>query len=283
MFLLLLPLAAHTQELLRGKVVDAHSGTGISYATIGLIQQNRGTNANESGEFSIRCDDPHKDSLIISCIGYQTRKLPVSDLRSDRLVMLSKSDSRLPTIIVKDRWVNEELGSFNAIKNHYLTSNGYQSQIARKLTASVAGTWLRSVKLQSDRNGVRSRFRVRVYDINPFNDGPGNELTDTLIEVNGRGGLTTINLSSYRIWLPRKDFFVAIEWLHIPFNELKHYEGSKGSKTDYFFLYKPKICFAKETASRDKDIWYLNYSGFWTPMVHGRDKNGISIAATVSR
>jgi hypothetical protein len=102
-FLLFLPFYSHSQTVFSGKVVEGCTGKVIPYATVGLIKQNVGTNANEQGEFSISCKQPDRDSLIVSCIGYTTICLPVKDLSTNPVLSLSVNEKRLRTVVIKNQ------------------------------------------------------------------------------------------------------------------------------------------------------------------------------------
>src|SRR5688572_422890 len=125
---LLFPFFCHSQEFFSGKVVELSSGKAIPYATIGLVRQNTGTSANEQGEFRISCKNPGQDSLLISCVGYNTIIVPVNYLRTNSVLALALNEKRLKPVVVKNQWIHKEVGSFRVDNNNRLTSNGYQSQ-----------------------------------------------------------------------------------------------------------------------------------------------------------
>jgi hypothetical protein len=100
---LLLPLYSQAQTILSGKVVEAATGSPIPYASIGLVKQNAGTNANENGEFRITCSRPDGDSLFISCVGYATIRLSARDLLSKQVLALSTYEKRLRPLIIKNQ------------------------------------------------------------------------------------------------------------------------------------------------------------------------------------
>ena len=76
-----------------------------------------------------------------------------------------------------------------------------------------------------------------------------------------------IDLEKYDIILPEKDFFVAIEWIKIPYNESKmkiKYNGKKIIQTQY----SPSIFFKERNDNSSDfinplDIWQLTYQGKW--------------------
>jgi hypothetical protein len=260
-FFLLLPISSYAQVIFNGKVVENFTGNAIPYATIGLVKQNVGTNANEKGEFIIASKQPDIDTLIISCIGYTTVRLPVKELKANPTVSLTVSEKRLRTVVIKNKWTYGEVGKYNGYKDCF-TSNGYQSQVAKKFTAPFANTFLEAVQIRTTKSQGESMFRLRIYDVDSLTKGPGEELTDTLIQVNAQKGMTLIDMSPYQVWLPRNYFFVAIEWLLIPFNEHRFSAKYEGSKQE-FLNYNPCICFTTDPPSVPDEMWGLAYSGKW--------------------
>jgi len=278
-FILFLPFGIHAQVILSGKIVENSSGKVIPFATIGLIKQNTGTNANEQGEFTISCKQPELDSLIISCIGYITIRLPVKNLGSSPVIELPVKEKRLKTIVIQNKWTYGEVGHYKGYTDYCLTSNGYQSQVAKKLTAPFANACLQAVNIRSSKNGGKSMIRIHVYDFDSVTKGPGEELTDTVIQASLKKGMNSIDLAPYQIYLPGKDFFVSVEWLLIPFNENRYSAMYEGKKQD-FLNYYPCICFTKDPPSGTAEIWSLAYSGRWNPSFPNK-KLGLAISATI--
>ena len=278
---LLFPFSGYTQEIIKGKIIDGSTGNGIAYATIGLVKQNTGTNANEQGEFTISCQQPDLDSLIISCVGYVTNRASVKDFKADPVLTLVFNIKRLKPVVIKSKWTFSEVGTSKKTLGYGLTSTGSQSQAATKLTAPSANTFLQTLNIRTSKYGGEGKFRVHVFDFDSASKGPGDELTDTVIEVNSKPGITTIDMLPYQISIPGKDFFVSIEWLRIPFNAKLSTALYEGKSTEHL-TYSPHVCFTKEPQSSPDEIWGLAYSGKWYPMTDKKYfPNSLAISATL--
>ena len=277
--LLLSPLFGHAQILLKGKVLNKESGNPIPYATVGLKKQNSGTNADEQGFFTIASQHPNQDSLIISCVGYITMHIAVSDAICRPEIFLSASAKTLRTVIVKDKWTYKEAGTYKKHQEYCYTTSGFQWQVAKKMSAPSANAQLQSLHVRlSKHNNGSSMFRLHIYQFDSLTRGPGKELTDTVIEVRSTVGMVSVDMTPYQIELPDKDFFVSLEWLRIPFNE--NYRNTKFEGKDTISLtYRPCIGFTRD-ASRSEEIWYLNYTGIWYRMQHEYPYS-LAISATV--
>lgn len=68
-----------SQSMIRGKVVEAKSGSGIPYANMGFGQT--GTASLDDGTFLLKVDHAQRNErLKVSCIGYQSRTLLIDSL-----------------------------------------------------------------------------------------------------------------------------------------------------------------------------------------------------------
>ena len=83
LLLFLLPISAFSQTTYKGSIINKRTKEKISFATIGLVCENTGLNADENGEFNLpaKVSNPN-DTLIISNVGFETLKVPVSKLTS---------------------------------------------------------------------------------------------------------------------------------------------------------------------------------------------------------
>ncbi|OON70004.1 carboxypeptidase-like regulatory domain-containing protein [Hymenobacter sp. CRA2] len=77
-----IPLAAAAQHL-AGRVVAAGSEQPVPFATVGIKGQPVGTTADEAGRFAFApaASLSATDSVVISCVGYRSLRLPAAALR----------------------------------------------------------------------------------------------------------------------------------------------------------------------------------------------------------
>ncbi len=78
---------------LTGKIVESQSGDPVVYAGVGLLGRSYGTISNEDGEFVLKV--PTKDigdTLGITSMGYETKKIPVYQLLGNELTIRLQTD-----------------------------------------------------------------------------------------------------------------------------------------------------------------------------------------------
>ncbi len=93
-------LFTHSQEI-AGGVADAETGEPIAYASVGVVEQSLGTLIDSAGHFSLNVPFQHDDdTLRMSCIGYQSLPMIVTEARGSDLFSLKASGSLLPEVVV---------------------------------------------------------------------------------------------------------------------------------------------------------------------------------------
>jgi len=103
-----LPFEVSAQEQflsLTGKIVNAQTGLPIPYANIQLKSKGTGTISNTAGEFIFKVATPSlPDSIVISCMGYQRRTLPILPAGfTDKHIPLTPAVLELKEVSVKVR------------------------------------------------------------------------------------------------------------------------------------------------------------------------------------
>jgi hypothetical protein len=114
-----------------------------------------------------------------------------------------------------------------------------------------------------------TKFRIRVYDIDPVTNGPGRDLcTEVIEESKSVGSQVTKNLKKYNIIIPNKVFFIAIEWLRDYYNggysiSYKFDENKPTKQVNY----RPAIGISPITGKK-LNIWALNFKREWQPFTY---------------
>jgi len=93
------------QVFIKGKIADSESGEGVSFAHIGICYKSIGTVANDNGDYEFRIPDHVlDDTLCATAIGYETFKIPVSELKGlfNFDIQLNPQTSILDNILIID-------------------------------------------------------------------------------------------------------------------------------------------------------------------------------------
>jgi CarboxypepD_reg-like domain len=278
-FLLMLSsLFSFGQKSFNGNIINKVTKEKIPFVTIGLAKENIGINADEDGFFTLISNKKFpNDTLIISCVGYETFKIILRDSGFEfKDIELSELKLKLTEVVInsKKNWETIILNDFKKCGNNYISSNGFQTQIARHFQTNIENSKLEEIRIcrLSHRlfGNDKSKFRIRIYAI---------DLCGEVIEVTTNSKTVVVNLSKYKIRIPNRDFFVAVEWLIIPFNESKTRSIRNGIKEEHI-SYKPSISFTDDNLDKSS-IWMLDYKNVWRLMFGGLKTANILISAKI--
>ena len=208
------------------RVVDASSGQPIPYASIGVCNRPLGTVADAQGSFLLsRIGAADTDTLVISCVGYVSRKLLAKQLPSETTLRLIPQTTKLADVVVRGRKPKRILLGHNWVSA--FTMLGFYTQadtvphirLGRELGPVLKikhPTQLESFHLFTSGRGFKTvTFRLNIY---AMQDGePQHSLLrqDIIFTVNGQQrAWTEIDLRPYNILLAGPQEIVATaQWL----------------------------------------------------------------------
>jgi len=259
---LLFSCIAQAQQLYSGSVVNVVTGKGIPFVSLGFIRANSGTTSDGQGKFSIEASPLKNDSLLVSAIGFESRKVSVRNWLDGRVIELKERSTVMePVLVSSGARKPRSLNSFSHCSpNLFMIEKDVYRQIAFKFDVEEYGSQV--TRLQLCKEKASARFHFRFYSIDSLNGCPSNDLTDSVIEVLSNARTVDLDLRNYNIVVPKKSFFVAIEWLFIDENKDREFLKVNATK-NYHTCYQPylKWKFAKE---RNADrTWVLRHDGIW--------------------
>ncbi len=273
------PISTFSQTSFRGTVVDKKTKSGISYATVGLMKENIGTNTDEKGNFILFSKNKIlHDSLIISCVGYEALKVSVDARTTIIHCELNTRDVFLKEAVIssKNNWEFITLNKISKCGDWGQVASFHQTQLAQYFQSPIENATLTDIRICTYSVPLFAEnefFRIRIYDIDTMTGGPSGDLCNETIEVKSKNKIINVNLEKYKITIPNKGFFVAIEWLKITCNEIKQKgRNPKNINTTYY----PAIGMSKASAENGT-AWLLNYYNLWYPL----KRENASISATI--
>ncbi|MGA0556091.1 carboxypeptidase-like regulatory domain-containing protein [Larkinella sp. VNQ87] len=204
------------QTTIRGQVRVEGDEKPVSYALITEPQHRFGTYADAQGQFTARIPEGI-DSLLISCVGFESLALPLTGLRDSTLYRLRPKPNVLTEVVVKGQ--KPRLATVGALRKRapivWGNCSGRNIEFALYVrNPNGLRGYLHRVSYLIARGGVPTApFRVRVY---ANTDGePGEDLLPQSVISAGRRGNTwcEVDLSRFQIAFPKEGLFIAMEWL----------------------------------------------------------------------
>jgi hypothetical protein len=218
----------------QNQVIDYGSKVSIAYARVKLLHQPKGLITSFDGEFKLDSSYRKSDTLLVSCIGYNSLKIEVSLLANNPIVLLSKSSNQLDELLIntqKIKYKKHKIGVVKKPKTQFSDysvtgDNGYERATLIPNTYSLSGS-IQSVNVYITNVGFpNAHFRLHVYECSPYDVTPGRELTVSNIISSAKSGNEWVNIdiSNENINLPISGCFVGIEWFDSP--DSKYYRDT---------------------------------------------------------
>ncbi len=127
-------LRSGAQVTLTGTIQDAHTKEPVPYASVFLKRSGAGNSTDSAGNFTIHLSHLEKDSLIVSYVGYEIYKFPVSDSNDNHPINIQLQRGGLKDAVVvkakfnKGLWLWKKIMSKKKLYNRYNLSNfGYEA------------------------------------------------------------------------------------------------------------------------------------------------------------
>ncbi|MFZ1527599.1 MAG: carboxypeptidase-like regulatory domain-containing protein [Ferruginibacter sp.] len=282
LFLLFCPVITFCQTYYSGIIVKKSTHEKIPYATIGLVKENRGTTSNENGNFKI-ASRYENDSLRVSAVGFKTIVYPITHAFDSIMIELEENQIVLKEVIVSNRTMKESPVRVNDFDNcginYFSVGLRTYSQIAQYNCAPRENMQLSKLRICKSANS--SKFRVRIYEMDSITGKPSKDLALQSIDVNSSKRNVELDLMGYNIFLKKKDFYIAIEWLFIPSNEFTVKTKIRREKI-IFSNYYPYLSYKRADANKENSgrrLWLLNFNGRWEPPFEAHENFNFMISA----
>jgi hypothetical protein len=283
-------LANAQQKMNKFHIVDSLSGKAIPSTAVTIVRAKLSITTEKDGIFIIPGNLAlMRDTVILNTQSYKQIRLPLHKLNGMDTIRLTKfvAETRNEKLKYRDDTLLNDYAKRDIV--HYAgistqTASFDYLQWAQQFSVFKPGILLKQVTLNrlafgldlSDRTWTGlvyldpTKFRIRIYDIDPVTNGPGRDLCNQVIEEskgNGRRQLT-INLKKYNIILPNTTFFVAIEWLRDYYNAgFVGLYDAKLRKVVQQSNYRPAIGISPVKGNK-LNIWALNYKREWQPYTY---------------
>lgn len=211
--------------LLKGLVTDQATNLPLAYASVGILDKPLGTVSDSNGHFFFSILEENKtDTLQISLVGYETKKIPVNELLNvdNQTISLSRKDYTLPVIVISNRnYKTEILGRKSSSKlmmvsihNKKSVDETIGSEMGMRFKTVKGGFYLKDLNWYFAANNFNYiKFRVHVYSVK--NNMPDTLLSDQQIFAfveDFKTGWNKFDLLPYNIRVDG-DFIITLQWV----------------------------------------------------------------------
>ena len=256
LFLFSLSLSAQ----IKGVVKDSISGKPIPFVSIWSENQNIGTTSEENGEFTINTNEKSK-KLIFSAIGFEKKKIKISDAKNVRLVPIEYQLDEV--VISKSKHTRQiEIGKTdNAICQAFDNGPRIDVKFFPYSDSYKKTKYIKQLTLYTDSRIENATVRIHFYDADE-NGFPNKELLqkDRIVIVRKGTINQLIDVSDLNLTMPKKGLFVGFEKLIIEKNKLeKRVTNSNTNETKIQTTYYPFILYNYV----ERDFLFTYSGGKW--------------------
>jgi hypothetical protein len=312
--LCLVPKLTHAQEVYDGQVINKVTELAIPGVTVILLKEKIATQTNERGYFNLTSENKIlNDTLVFSSVGYKTFKLPVSAYQPQIFIMLQASTTQLNEVNIgnsKIKSVTLSKFSHYDLKNsgkstlyyHYTQVITPRIALAKLFTAPNPNAILTNISLgrqdfpSSPTYAIRNKFTmflVHVMMQDTITGTPAKILFTKSISLTDNSEWVDINMSDQLIIVPGNNFFIAIEWIQNPYNEIIGIDPSSKVKrltkrglqvledaSEYRIYYQPFLVGYNNENNQKQAVLYTKVGENWRLAKEYRQLD-VALSATV--
>lgn len=263
-FLLTFGITAQENSI-SGEIKDAKNNSNLDYVNIGISDKNTGTISDVKGNFNLKLNDKvtPNDTIIFSHIGFETKKILVSQLKSDHnKIILEPSENTLKEVVVQFKKPKSKQFGRSAKGLSLMHANFFYA-MDKTIDDRLSREKGMQFKIKKDckvndfnfnitANDFKTvKFRLNFYKVE--NDLPSKIIVekDILFEVkDGFRGLYTLDLKPYDIYLDKEmgEIAVTIQWI----------ESVKKDEKSKFFAISTAMSPTETSFYRERNMstWY---------------------------
>lgn len=245
-----------------GQVLDKETKSPIPRATIGVNAKNIFFRGNTDGSFDFSDERlENSDTLTISYLGYATQHIVIGKIKKPFLVMMEPHIGLLKEVTIGRPKL--EVGSKS--KSHALTASFLPDMDAAMFMVGSAGKrgTIHSVGFYISDGHVTSQgdakapFRIKIFEVDE-EGSPGRELTNDVIvtAATENNEWFDIDLSHYKIKVPKRGFFVSFSLLNIDYYLLGQDYKKNPLLTKSLDIITPRLGITKDEFSKDRFCFF---------------------------
>jgi len=273
-FFLLLPFLVFSQQhVAKGVVLDKVTNEPIPYVNISILESRVGTSSDDDGSFSLEIKKEDINKVVrLSSLGYESSKITVSLFLKSEKIFLKPRTEVLEEVIITNKF-EEKTNVINKIEDSDLCY-GYGSLAESPWIMALyfpynedykETEFLKSVKFHfGNFKNKKAKFRLRLFTIGK-DSLPDKDILkeNVIVELKKKQKEAVVDISDYDILFPREGFYVAFEWLYIPYNaeEVTFYFTDKKKKKEKRIKYQPTFSATCEDEGKYMVASYI--SGEW--------------------
>jgi hypothetical protein len=216
--LIIIPTLSFSQINIKGVICNSKREP-LPFTNIVSVKKQNGTTTDEKGIFQLDNLDKN-DTLKFSNIAYYSKLVSVETLEKNDTIFLNENTKILDEVIITNFGnfrTEQDLGFLNFKTNaSFDLKPGGQIALFIENKMERIG-WIKEVSFKAKTQG-KCKCGIRVRLIQPDSSGRNPDLDllndNVIVNSNDLKRTNRINLSDYKILMPKNGVFVVLEWLY---------------------------------------------------------------------
>lgn len=257
----------------KGFVYDGVTKQPIPYVNLSVLESSNGTSSDVDGSYMLEIVEMDLNKNIhLSSLGYKDSIISIAQfIKTDKIYLTAKIEE-LDEVVISKKFEEKFLvvnplessdlcaGYSTTFKNPWMLALYFPYDETYKET-----DFLKSVKIHfGNFRNKKSKFRLRLFSVDE-NGLPDDDLLQesVIVELKKNQKIADIDISSFNVMFPREGFYIAFEWLYIPYNEeeVKFCLDQKCRKSENRIRYNPTFSAFCDNEDKFKVAIYI--SGEW--------------------
>jgi len=194
-FFIFLLVYSSSNVFSQNKIVDLSTKKALPYNYIKLINQTKGTIADYNGEFILDSTYNVFDTLIVSCIGYESKVITIKNIQKHPIIELKGNTKLLKEVVItskKIKYQRKKIGVLKNPKKKFFEYTVTTQNVVERATwipnkYAISGR-LNSVNIYIKSMGLqKAHFRIHIYQCSSYKSIPGKELTNQVLFLQAKG------------------------------------------------------------------------------------------------
>ena len=208
--------------ILHGAIVEEGTNRPLAYVNLGIAGKNVGTVSDINGAFNLNIPSANRlDTLTFSMVGYEPKKLALSKINTDNLIITLKAAVYdISEVIVSNKKFKRKTVGNNAsgkVVRFSLGGDDLGAELGSLIKIRKRKTFIKTFKwFVVDNPFERVRFRLNIYDYKA--DKPDSNILkqniivefDKCLRESASGSILTISGSLFSRYFIKADFPVPV-------------------------------------------------------------------------
>lgn len=225
------------QTTINGQIINKKNNQPIPYVNIGIPKHAQGTVSDEEGYFLLNYKSS-KDTVIISAIGFFTKKTSVNELLQNGDIFLEPQIHKIKQVNLTATEFGKEKLFGKKNKNRGLSVGFGNAQLGCEIGSTIRikkETYLKSANFKLNHaDGDSLLFRVNIYHFEDGKIGENILKENVIIYAPQKRGTLTVDLIPYELIIDH-DILLTLEWIKDDNGSGNHgitFDTKKGRKSN---------------------------------------------------